>query len=79
MRFAGAFDGLEATNWHYGWIGFELFQLPNGGHDLYATRWAYESEIDAPITVIPAPGSAAVLLTASAPFIARRRRGVRPG
>ncbi len=74
VRFAGAHDGIEITNWKYGWIGFELFQLPNGGHDLYATRWAYETELDTAIAVIPTPGTAVVFLAASASFIARRRR-----
>jgi len=59
---------------HFGFIGFELFETPDGPLDLFATAWGYETELDTPITIIPAPG--AIPLIALGGLLGRRRRAM---
>jgi hypothetical protein len=50
--------------YNYGWIelGLRMFEAPYHGLHYQPIRWAYETELNTPITVIPEPASICSLL-----------------
>jgi hypothetical protein len=55
----------EEGHYHYGWIELGPRELPDPygqGIPYHPIRWAYESELNTPITVIPEPASICSLL-----------------
>lgn len=64
--------------YQYGWIelGLRTFEAPYFGLQYQPIRWAYETELNTPITVIPEPGSLISLLLCL--LVAAWLRSVRP-
>jgi hypothetical protein len=60
---------------HYGYISWQLMQFPPGTPfvQYFPRRWAYETQPNTPITVVPAAGTRAMTLALGLTLFRRRR------